>query len=208
MKMPPDVDRSFPRLAELKAGSNSAWTAAFAHLWPIAIRSASSAAEHLSAEDAEEAASDAIQSAVEQIDDIRDVEQLAALVAVIARRRAIMIIREKFAAKRAPGGVLVYGIETEELEKAAAVVELGPDYDAILAETATLVQKAMESLDTANRRLLNEKFLAGYSYEELSEKYGAPVGTLCSKVMRALEKVRQTLRRSPRLMQELKDFLR
>src|SRR5205809_4559728 len=101
----------FPELEHLKGGSETAWSIAFSALWPVALRVAQNAAVQLSLQEAEEVASDAIRYAIDQIERVRTEAELRALVAVIARRRAITVLREKFAFKRAPGGAWVESSE-------------------------------------------------------------------------------------------------
>src|SRR3954462_8638983 len=99
-KILPKMQEDFPALGDLKAGSEKAWTLAFTRLWPVAVRAAHSTS-HLSPAECEEAASDAIRAAVDQVERIRGERELFAFVAVVARRKAISMLREKFASKRA-----------------------------------------------------------------------------------------------------------
>jgi len=203
------ADAGFPDLADLKTGSSIAWSIAFSYLWPVALRAARGPAEQLTSQEVEEAANDGIRCAMEQIERVENKEELRALVAVIARRRAITMLREKFAAKRAPGGSLVESYESRADEAILAMDDRSdPSRDLMAAETLALMHGALAGLDAESRRLLREKYFEGYSYEELSQRHKQPVGTLCPKVMRALRKVRSALQKSPSLVKELKDFLR
>jgi RNA polymerase sigma factor (sigma-70 family) len=203
------MHRDFPSLSDLKVGDEAAWSIAFSYLWPVALNAARASAKELSLQEAEDAASEAIRAVVDQIDHAQSKEDLRALVAVIARRRAITIIRQKFALKRAPGGVLAATTESETGECFCAVDETeDPSRDAMLAEMVVLLRDALCGLEPQSRRLLIEKYVDGYSYDELSNKHELPVGTLCPKVMRALRQVRKTLEQSPELMKELMCCLR
>jgi RNA polymerase sigma factor (sigma-70 family) len=200
------MQEDFPALADLKAGSDKAWTIAFARLWPVALRAARQSTLHFSALDAEEAASDAICSAVAQIDQIRGEPELFAFIAVVARRKAISMLREKLAAKRGPENAK---IDRQEPEVAESCSVPGYTSTAITnAEMVLLLYQALSKLDVLSKQLLLEKYVEGFSYEELSRKHKIPVGTLCPKLMRALEKLRRILQNSPELMKELHEFLR
>ncbi len=198
----------FPELADLRSGSEPAWSIAFSHLWPMALRAARKAGPGLGERDAEEAASDAVRTGIEQIDAVSSEASLRALVALVARRRAVSILRGRFAAKRAPDGVPPSSLDLEAHPGGESFTagDLGRDLNA--AEAMRLLWEVLGKLDTQTSQLLADKYFQGYSYEELSRKYGQPVGTLCPQVMRAVRKVRDLLRGSPSLMQELRDFLR
>jgi RNA polymerase sigma factor (sigma-70 family) len=207
-KMAQAMHGNFPALADLKAGNNPAWALAFSYLWPVALRVAHESRAQLTLPEAEEAASDAILCAIKQIERMQTEAELRALVVVIARRRAITMLRGKFAAKRMPGGGWVQSSEVQTSEVPAVGESRDPCGEIMEAEMVLLLHKALNELDRQSRRLLLEKYVDGFSYEELSKKHKLPIGTICPKVMRALQKVRRTLAQSPELMKELNAFLR
>src|SRR3954468_14765143 len=172
------MQEDFPALADLKAGSDKAWTIAFARLWPVALRVSRQSTSHLSLAEAEEAASDAIRSAVDQIDQIRGEPELFAFVAVVARRKAISILREKLASKRG-SGVLASSPESD-IDELSSVTQSTAS-EITNAEMVLLLYEALNQLDPESKELLLEKYVEGFSYEELSRKHGIPVGTLCPK---------------------------
>lgn len=55
------------------------------------------------------------------------------------------------------------------------------------------VQQALEQLEPLDRQLLNEAFFDGYSHGELAAHFGLPLGTVKSRVRRALHSLRQFL---------------
>jgi RNA polymerase sigma-70 factor (ECF subfamily) len=55
------------------------------------------------------------------------------------------------------------------------------------------VAKALEHLGSEDQHLLKASFFEGYSHAELAEQTGMPLGTLKSKVRRALLKLRDLL---------------
>src|SRR6185436_13327329 len=205
--MPSEMQEDFPALNELKAGSDKAWTIAFACLWPVALRAAHSTS-HLSVSECEEAASDAIRSAVDQIERIRGEPELFAFVAVVARRRAISLLREKLASKRVPNNTFFELSDEISLISSSAEPADCPARQVTNSEMVLLLYEALNKLDPESKQLLLEKYVEGFSYEELSRKHSIPVGTLCPKLMRALQKLRRLLQNSPELMKELHEFLR
>lgn len=64
----------------------------------------------------------------------------------------------------------------------------GKDSDARL-----LLQHAFKQLDDTDAKLLNAAFYQGYSHDELAEQTGLPLGTVKSRIRRALLKLRDVL---------------
>ena len=60
-------------------------------------------------------------------------------------------------------------------------------------DTHLSVQTALELLPTEEAQLLKASFFDGYSHAELSEQTGMPLGTLKSRIRRALLKLRDAL---------------
>ena len=203
------MDRSFPAIEDLKAGDEASWTVAFSYLWPIALHVAKASPGRLSVSDAEEVASDAICLAMQQIARVDSERELRALVAVIARRRAITRLRRNSAGKRVPEGGELEPMDLQlEDPLAGAARPSDPSEDAMQRDTLLLLDRAMSGLDPFTYQLVREKYVAGYSYEELSSRHGIPIGTLCPKVMRALQEIRSAMDGSPELMKELQLLLR
>jgi DNA-directed RNA polymerase specialized sigma24 family protein len=83
-----------------------------------------------------------------------------------------------------------------------------PAQDLMQRDMLVLLDRAMSSLDPLTEQLVLEKYAAGYSYKEMSARHGIPLGTLCPKVMRALQEIRARIEASPDLMKELRVLLR
>ncbi|WP_027892364.1 RNA polymerase sigma factor [Calidithermus chliarophilus] len=56
-----------------------------------------------------------------------------------------------------------------------------------------LVQRALAQLAPEDRRLLEESFYWGYSHSELAERHAMPLGTVKTRVRRALLRLREFL---------------
>jgi len=193
----------------LQAGDDAAWTAAFRHLWSVALGAARHPSACLTDSESEEAASEALAQLVSQITLVRTVEELRALTATIAFRRAISLARRKSAVKR---GTASLSLNDVLLRDETLLALHSPERDGLTdvdaAEMALLLQQALSELNAETRTLLEEKLLSGATYEELSAWHGIPLGTACAKVARGLKKVRQRLENSPVLAKELRAFLR
>ena len=190
----------------LKAGDEQAWADAFGHLWPIALGVA--LGHQLTREDAEDVAIETLAAVAEKVEYLAKVEELKALTVAIARRRAISKIRKKLAAKRGGPSGLVSMPPDQMAEAEQSVAPTSHLSEQELSELILLLHKLLETLDANTRSLLIEKVAEGCTFEELSRKHGVSLGTLCSKLARALEKVRKSLGNSPLLLKELKEFLR
>ena len=193
----------------LQAGDEAAWTAAFRHLWKVALGAARHPSACLTDSESEEAASEALAQLVSQITLVRTVEELKALTATIAFRRAISLARRKSAVKRGTASLSLNDVVFHDETLLAPHSPVGNGLsDVEAAEMALLLQQALSELDAETRRLLEEKLVSGATYEELSARHGIPLGTACAKVARGLKKVRQRLENSPVLAKELRAFLR
>lgn len=68
--------------------------------------------------------------------------------------------------------------------------EIGPSANAARAEEARLVQAALASLPDDHRTVLELRFFAGASLDEIATLIGCPLGTVKSRLHHALEKLR------------------
>ncbi len=56
-----------------------------------------------------------------------------------------------------------------------------------------LVKRALAHLNNEERQLMEASFYSGYSHQELCERYNMPLGSLKSKLRRALLKLRAVI---------------
>ena len=56
-----------------------------------------------------------------------------------------------------------------------------------------MAKRALETLDDDERLLVEESFYGGWSHSELAARHGLPLGTVKSRVRRALAKMRSAL---------------
>lgn len=69
-------------------------------------------------------------------------------------------------------------------------VALSTDPDPV---PALLAGRALAALEDDERRLVEEAFFGGWSHTELAERHGLPLGTVKSRIKRALAKMRDAL---------------
>lgn len=82
--------------------------------------------------------------------------------------------------------------------KAAAVPEAaeppaGPDSLAAGAETAARVRSALASLPDAQRKALELAYYEGLTHTEIAEKTGAPLGTVKTRILDGMRKLKSML---------------
>ena len=192
----------FPDLGLLKDGDNEAWDIAFSHLWPIALWAARHSEACLADSDIEDAASGAIHELITKIETVKDVDHAKALLTIIARNHAVSIARKNSAKKRRlPDNCeppfaephSVFSNDLMDIERCEMILSL---------------RQALNGLTSQTQLLLMEKIAYGRTSEEISKKYGLPLGTVCTNVARGLKKVREQLQQSPLLMKELREYLR
>lgn len=198
---------ALPNLALLQAGDDAAWDEAFERLNPVAWAAAKRFLN--SPEDIEDAATDALAELPRAIGQFKELRELAPFVFRVARNKAIDLARRKNALIRSEKLTVRWeDLPVPEQEQCAAgpalMDQLAP---AEIAELLTLLHESMNSLSEDCRILLWEKF-EGFTFQQLSDRHGLPLGTVAAKIARSLEKIRERLRASPKLLQALRDFLR
>jgi RNA polymerase sigma-70 factor (ECF subfamily) len=189
----------FPDLRALKAGDLEAWRAAWASLWAVALQAARHPKAALLSWEAEDVASEAIEELILRIDCVSSVHHAKALLATIAARRAIDYARRKSAEKRCVP-------PAEQMEAFSSQDD--PPCVLEQSEMVALVHEALEVLDADARLLLMQKIGQRLTYREISQQHNLPIGTVCTKVARALTKVRLVLQQSSPHVKELRAFLR
>lgn len=199
----------FSELGALKAGDEEAWTRAFHRLWPLAFHAARHPNCNLTIEEAEDAASEALGQMVAQIENVKILEELKPLVVTIAYRRAVSLARHKSSAKRRPEGLALDPVTTNGVTALEIAEPVNSNLsDPELRELLKFLNELLAGVDVDTRTFLVEKIGHGFSYVELSRKHEIPIGTVCAKVARGLQKLRRAMDASPAVKQELKAFLR
>jgi RNA polymerase sigma-70 factor (ECF subfamily) len=85
----------------------------------------------------------------------------------------------------------------EGLDPHAAGVPLAAPATGAHATDRLTVQQAFDALSDEEAQLLEAAFFGGFSHAELAEREGVPLGTVKSRIRRALGKARASLRDDP-----------
>lgn len=108
----------------------------------------------------------------------------------IARNRAI----DRLRARRARGEMLPpVGEPQEQAEAPQAVTTDTPERLAYEAAAASSIRGALANLPVSQRTLIEAAFFDGYTHQELSERFGLPLGTVKTRIRSGLIAMRQGL---------------
>jgi RNA polymerase sigma factor (sigma-70 family) len=194
-----------PDIRNLRTGDRFMWDCAFHWLWPVAWSAAQRRLATFAPAEVEDVAVVAIREAAEQVQagKVDSFDELKALTGVIASRRALDHIRRMQAERRASGAT-----ETIEGREDLASSAPGPLEQVDARDLAKLLTGLAAKLPERQRELLKAYYLDGHKQAELAETFGLPMGTVGVTLSRALESLREELRKQPQLMKELLEALR
>jgi RNA polymerase sigma factor (sigma-70 family) len=183
---------SAPDLTALQQGDAEAWDEAFRWLWPVAFSAAQLKLQPFLPSEIEDVAMEALEEMVERARQVKQVEELKPLTASIAHHRAVSRLREHFAKKRGKG-------KTESLDflqsEGAADYPDGTSPGPVLAlehkELAERLGETLSELKPPQGAILNDFFMNGLPYEEISLKHGVAIGSVGVYLKRGLETLRR-----------------
>ncbi len=98
--------------------------------------------------------------------------------------------------------------ETTEGREELASAEPGPLERVDANELARLLTALAAKLPDRQRQLLQAYYVEGLKQSELATAFGMPMGTVGVTLSRALESMREELRKNPQLMKELQEAIR
>lgn len=198
-----------PDLHALREGDSDAWEQASGWLWPIAFGAAHRRLELTYAEETEDVAITSLEELPAKLASVKSIEDLPRLVSTIADRRAISRWRELTAQKRGEGKVQSLDAPLSGGEPAPEPASPAPDLSALdLDELRRLLAALAEGLKPDHKAALQDFFLEGLSYEEISRKRGRATGSIGVYIQRGLAAIRQQRVNRPHLLKEAAAFLR
>ncbi len=136
--------------------------------------------------DADDAVQEVMLTLLEAPNLLAPVERVAGWLLTLVRRRAIDIFRSETRRRRREGGEAVV-----ELLAGADDLEANLERD----ELARAIAEAVRELPGPQREVLVANAFEGATFRELSESSGIPMGTLMARKKRAVDRVRERLRR-------------
>lgn len=94
---------------------------------------------------------------------------------------------------RASGARRTMDFASEWLEESVATAMVGPDLAAEIDELQAAVTEAIEGLPFAERRLVQLAYFGGHSQKEIAGQLGVPLGTVKTRMQKALRMLRSEL---------------
>lgn len=115
----------------------------------------------------------------------------------LAKNKCVSQIRRKTAQKRAREevGFALEERRTPDDEPLAIAVDgrPGPEDEVLARDEAATVLVAMRALSADCQAILEQRYFRELSYEEICTSLGLPLGTVCSRLKRCLERLRKGL---------------
>ncbi len=197
-------------LQALRKGSEAVWEEAFQLLYPCVFAAARHPLAGLTPSEAEDVAIETLTELITKVQTVADWEGLRCLAVTMSARRAISEKRKATAQKRGGGQVASIEQLQEESEGAFEPAERLAEnlQPRDLKELSVLLREAMEPLEPLTRRLVYDYLVEGIPYKELAEKHEIPIGSVGVHLSRGLRKIRQGIEQKPRLLKEIRNFLR
>jgi len=196
-------------LNALRAGDPEAWDALFDWLWPVALAAAHARLGATFPEEIEDVAIEALEEIAAKASQVKTVEEFPKLVRSIAGNQAVSRWRSLTAQKRGAGRVESLDAPRMDGDHYLEPQSATPRLDAMdLKELRKLLAVLQTGLKPEFKAALDDFFLGGLSYEEISRKRGWPIGTIGVYIQRGLAAMRQQREKNPSLLKEAAAYLR
>lgn len=195
-RVPNETERQL--VARCLQGDATAWDEVFRAHFPPTARFIFQLSGDLTREDAEEIAQETFLSVVQHLAGFQGHSQLQTWIFRIAGNKARDFLEKRGAAKRG-GGQIPLSLEAED-----PLTGLAPDPaaplptpDAVLqqAETARIISDALAEMEPPCREVIELRYFADRSYEEISAELGLNVKTVSSRLSKCLDKLEGVARR-------------
>ncbi|MEI6394212.1 MAG: RNA polymerase sigma factor [Verrucomicrobiota bacterium] len=196
-------------LDALRSGDPEAWDALFDSLWPVALAAAHARLGTTFPEEIEDVTIEALEEIAAKMSQVKTIEEFPKLARSIAGNLAVSRWRSLTAKKRGAG-------QGESMDASPFGGNHPPEPQSVTPRLDTLdlkeLRKLLAALQTdlkpGFKAALDDFFLEGLSYEEISRKRGWPIGTIGVYIQRGLAAMRQERKRYPNLLKEAAEYLR
>ncbi len=176
---------------------------------PVALAGARAKLEAYFPGEVEDIALEALEELVEKKEGVTSLDHLRNLTISIAHGRAISLLRKRFSKKRGAGETVSLDESVDGDTKTLDVPSPESQLDNLnQGELAELLDRLQVNLKQDYREALNDFHLLDLSYEEIASKHGWARGTVSSYLNRGMKAIREAVGQHPKLMKELKAFLR
>ncbi|MDX1953759.1 MAG: sigma-70 family RNA polymerase sigma factor [Verrucomicrobiota bacterium] len=174
------------------AGDAEAWDELFSKQYPVLCQFLFQVFPTFSREDAEEVAQEALITVIRTLSAFKGESQLQTWIMRIGLNKGRDFI-EKASAQKRGGGQRVLSLEMEHPEtglRLDAVSDAsGPDKCLLEQEQAQLLRAALDQLGDPCRELIELRFFADSSYEEIAAQLAMNIKTVSSRLSKCLDKL-------------------
>jgi RNA polymerase sigma-70 factor (ECF subfamily) len=184
-------------LARCRAGDAQAWNGLFDAHYAAAARFVFQLGSDFNRDDVEEICQEAFLSVVKHLDSFQGESRFQTWLFRIAANKARDYREHRRAAKRG-GGQTPVSLQAEDPETGLAPdppnTAPGPDAVLIGAEQASLVGKALDQLGEPCREVIELRYFADLSYDEIAASLKLNVKTVSSRLSKCLDRLETVIR--------------
>jgi RNA polymerase sigma-70 factor, ECF subfamily len=185
-------------LERCRRGEAGAWDELFDRHYAAAGRFIFQLGHDFTREDAEEICQEVFLSVIRNLDSFHGESQFQTWLFRIARNKAQDYRARQQAAKRG-GGQTTLSLQAEDPESGLALDPPGtgptPDMSLIGAEQITLVHRALGHLDEPCREIIDLRYFADLSYDEISRSLALNPKTVSSRLSKCLDRLEEIARK-------------
>ena len=181
-------------ISMLLRGDEQHWDLAFKWLWPSAIAKAKySGMLNCCGGDVEDVASQSIEILMKKVEEgvVVQIEDMKALLGRITHDKAVDYCRKLLAKKR--GGGMVTSIDQDNGSYDSPIDD-SPLGRLEIKELAELIRKTGQQLGSTDWGILDDFFLKEKSYKEIATIHSIAIGSVGTKISRAIDKVRDIMK--------------
>lgn len=178
-------------ISRCRAGEPAAWDDLFDRFYPVATRFVFQLSSDLTWEDAEEISQETFLSVIRNLESFQGQSAFQTWLLRIAANKAHDFRQRAMAAKRG-GGARPIRLDADP--EAGSPVDPptplpGPDELLASAETHALVRQSLDQLETACREIVELRYFADLSYEEIAASLRLNPKTVSSRLSRCLDRL-------------------
>jgi RNA polymerase sigma-70 factor (ECF subfamily) len=185
-------------LARCRCGEAAAWDELFDRHYAAAGRFIFQLGSDFTREDADEICQEVFLSVIKNIESFQGQSQFQTWVFRIAANKARDYRERQRAAKRG-GGQVPLSLQAEDPEHGLTIdppsSAPGPDTALINAEQLGLVQQAVDQLEQPCREIIELRYFADLSYEEISASLELNPKTVSSRLSKCLDRLEQIVKK-------------
>ena len=185
-------------ITRCKRGEAPAWDELFDRHYAAATRFIYQLSSDFSFEDAEEICQETFLSVIKNLGSFQGDCQFQTWLFRIASNKARDYREKQVAAKRG-GGMRPVSLQAEDPETGLTIDPpantASPDADLLKAENAQLVTSALDSLGEPCREIIELRYFADLSYEEISAALKLNAKTVSSRLSKCLDKLEAAARK-------------